>query len=225
MPHGYWKDLLNILALATLDQLDAHNVKFLHTPRGYLNAHRYVGPSKMTGAERRAATTTEAFEALLAAKFQKARALARDRRVSNAAGAHALLQAKLSGPRFRALYVAVTRLFVGGLVGEAALMREAEILADSQERKSILSKLSLVGKWAPTPGASHDRVTNISTAVGILLHHDGAMSSLSRPIDTSVAITKEDVHVLRSFYQRWVLTPLRAATHIPEPLMATRRWG
>ncbi|KAH9980086.1 hypothetical protein BGW80DRAFT_1454622 [Lactifluus volemus] len=42
---------------------------------------------------------------------------------------------------------------------------------------------------------------------------------------TSVAVSEEGVHVLRSFYQRWVLTPLRAAAHVPEPIMASRRWG
>jgi len=51
------------------------------------------------------------------------------------------------------------------------------------------------------------------------------MSSLSRPIVTSNAVSTEDPHVLRSFYQRWVLTPLRAAARVPEPLMAARRWG
>jgi Domain of unknown function (DUF2828) len=225
MSHGYWKDLLNILALATLDQLDTHNSKFLHSPRGRFKAHRCVGPSKMTGAERRAATTTEAFEALLAAKTERAKVLARERRVGHAAGAHTVLLSKLSEPRFRALYITVARLFAGELVEQAALMRKAEALPDGQERKRILSKVSLVGKWAPTPGASHDRVTNISTALLILLHRGGVMSSLSRPIDTSVAVSEEDVHVLRSFYQRWVLTPLRAAAHVPEPLMASRRWG
>jgi len=51
------------------------------------------------------------------------------------------------------------------------------------------------------------------------------MSSLSRPILTSNAVSTEGAHVLRSFYQRWVLTPLRAAARVPEPLMAVRRWG
>jgi Domain of unknown function (DUF2828) len=225
MPHGYWKDLLNILALATLDQLDDSNPRFLHAPRGCPNLRPSFGPSKITAAERRTATTTEEIEALVAAKTQKAKALARDLRTRNAPRALALLLAKLSEPQFRALYVAVARLFAGKLVEQAALMRKAELLPDIQERKRILDKVSLVGKWAPTPGASHDRVTNISTALAILLHHGGAMSSLSRPIDTSVAVPEEDAHVLRSFYQRWVLTPLRATAHIPEPLMATRRWG
>jgi len=104
-------------------------------------------------------------------------------------------------------------------------MRKAEALPGGEERNRISREVSLVGKWAPTHGASHDRVTNISTAIAILLHHGGAMSSHSRPIVTSNAVSTEDTHVLRSFYERWVLTPLRAAARVPEPLMAARRWG
>ncbi|KAH9969826.1 hypothetical protein BC827DRAFT_36870 [Russula dissimulans] len=226
MPHGYWKDLLNILALATLGQFAVHPAPFLHVPRGRFHPRQSVGPSKITSAERGAATNPEEFNALLAAKSQNAKAAARDRRVKLAADAHVLLLAKLSEPRFRALYIAVTRLFADELVEQAALMRKAETPSDDgDERKRILSKVSLVGKWAPTPAASHDRATNISTAIGILLHHGGAMSSLSRPIVTSAAVSAEDVHVLRSFYQRWVLTPLRATARVPEPVMAARRWS
>ncbi|KAI0301089.1 hypothetical protein B0F90DRAFT_1817122 [Multifurca ochricompacta] len=215
MPHGYWKDLLNILALATLEQLGAHPALFLHVPRGRASIQRSIGPSKMTTAERRAATTAEEFDALLAAKNQKAKTVARDRPFAR----------KALRTSFRALYVAVARLFADELVQQAALMRRAELLSDGEERKSILGKVSLVGKWAPTPSASHDKVTNISTALAILLHHGGAMSSLSRPNDISVAISREDTLVLRSFYQRWVLTPLRAASRVPEPLMAAGRWA
>jgi hypothetical protein len=181
----------------------------------------------MTRAERRATKTSEEHNALLTAKNQKAKTMARDRRVKHAGDAHASILAALPTARFRALYIAVARLFAAELVGQAALMRRAETLSDGQEEEQnrILRDVSLVGKWAPTPGASHDRVTNISTAIAILLHHDGAMSSLSRPVNTSAAVSAEDVHVLRSFYQRWVLTPLRASAHIPEPLMAARRWN
>ena len=233
MPHGYWKDLLNILALAALEQFDVPRPEFLHGCRG--RSHKYqmrsTGPSKMTRAERRATKTTrpEEHHALLAAKNQKAKTMARDRRVKRAADAHASILAALSRPRFRALYIAVARLFAAELVGQAALMRRAETLSDGQEEEHnrILREVSLVGKWAPTPGASHDRVTNISTAIAILLHHDGAMSSLSRPVNTSLldVVSAEEAHVLRSFYQRWVLTPLRASAHVPEPLMAARRWN
>ena len=223
MPHGYWKDLLNILALATLDQLDIHPAPFLHVVRGDSALHQSVGPKKLTATERGMAA--EQLGELLAARNQKARAVARERRIKNAADTHQLLLSKLSERRFRALYVAVARLFAVDLVEQAALMRRAEALAKGEERDRILKKVSFVGKWAPTPTASHDRVTNISTAIAILLHRGGVMSPLSRPIDTSAPIPRDDVHVLRSFYQRWVLTPLRAASRVPEPLMAARRWG
>jgi hypothetical protein len=225
LSHGYWKDLLNILALATVEQFGVHPAPFLHVPRGRYHSSRSVGPRKMTSNERRSTTTPEEVDALLAAKNQKAKALARDLRVKFAAEAHTLLLSKLSDPRFRALYIAVARLFADELVGQTALMRRAEALSDGEERKRILREVSLVGKWAPTPGASHDRVTSISTAIAILLHHRGAMSSLSRPVVTSDAVAADDVLVLRSFFQRWVLTPLRAAARVPEPLMAARRWG
>lgn len=225
MPHGYWKDLLNILALAALEQFDVLRSEFLRGCRKY---HiRSAGPSKMTRDERRAAKTPEERHALREAKNQSAKTAALDRRVKRAADAHASIVAALSKARFRALYIAVARLFAAELVGQAALMRRAETLSDGQEeeRNRILRDVSLVGKWAPTPGASHDRVTNISTAIAILLHHDGAMSSLSRPINTTAVVSTEDAHVLRSFYQRWVLTPLRASAHVPEPLMSARRWN
>ncbi|KAH9002791.1 hypothetical protein EDB86DRAFT_3063296 [Lactarius hatsudake] len=225
MPHGYWKDLLNILALATLEQLDTYPAPFLHVDRGYSARGRSVGPKRLTTSERLAGMTAEQLGELLAARNQKARAIARERRVKNAADSHQLLLSKLSERRFRALYVAVARLFSDELVEQASLMRKAEALAEGEERDCILRKVSFVGKWAPTPSASHDRVTNISTAVAILLYRGGIMSSLSRPVDASAAVSGDDVHVLRSFYQRWVLTPLRASSRVPEPLMAARRWG
>lgn len=221
MPHGYWKDLLNILALATLEQFGVYPAPFLHAPRGPSHGSQSVGLRKMTPAKRSAAKTPEEFNALLVAKSQEAKAIARNRRIKLAADTHEHLLAKLSEPRFRALYIAVARLFANELVEQAALARRAEALSDGEERRRTLSGVSLVGKWAPTPAASHDRVTNISTAIAVLLHHGGAMS-ISRPVVTTDTMS---VHVIRSFYQRWVLTPLRAATRVPEPLMAARRWG
>ena len=140
--------------------------------------------------------TPEERDTLLTAKNEKAKAHARELRVKSAADAHALLLSRLSEPCFRALYIAVARLFANELVGQEALMRKAEALPGGEERNRIAREVSLVGKWAPTPGASHDRVTNISTAIAILLHHGGAMSSLSRPIVTSNAVSTEDANVL-----------------------------
>jgi len=71
--------------------------------------------------------TPEERNALLAAKNEKAKAHARELRVKSAADTHALLLSRLSEPRFRALYIAVARLFANGLVGQTALMHKAEI--------------------------------------------------------------------------------------------------
>ncbi|KAI0260691.1 hypothetical protein BC834DRAFT_973285 [Gloeopeniophorella convolvens] len=225
VPHGYWKDLLNILALATLEQFDAQPARFLHVPRGWQYVDKSAsGPPTLTTAERASAPTEEEFEALLASRNRKIKVIARERRTKLAADTHALLLAKLYEPRYRALYIVVARHFADNLAEQTELVRQAEKIPAGGERKHIFQKVSLVGKWAPTPGASHDRVTNISTALAILLRHDGAMVSLFRPVDASSEVPIDDVHVLRSFYQRWVLTPLRAASRVPEPLMAARRW-
>src|SRR6266581_8738968 len=40
LTHGYWKDLLNILALATVDQFDVYPAPFLHAPRGRYSGNR-----------------------------------------------------------------------------------------------------------------------------------------------------------------------------------------
>jgi len=88
LTHGYWKDLLNILALATVDQFDVYPAPFLHVPRGRYSGNRSVGPSKMARAERRSNMTLEERDAL-AAKNEKANAHARELRVKSAADAHA----------------------------------------------------------------------------------------------------------------------------------------
>jgi len=146
LTHGYWKDLLNILALATVDQFGVYPAPFLHVPRGRYSGNRSVGPSKMTHAERRSNMTPEERDALLTAKNEKAKAHARELRVKSAADAHALLLSRLSEPRFCALYIAVARLFANELVGQTALMRKAEALPGGEERNRISREVSLVGK-------------------------------------------------------------------------------
>jgi Domain of unknown function (DUF2828) len=143
LTHGYWKDLLNILALATVDQFDVYPAPFLHLPRGRYSSNRSVGPSKMTRAERRSNMTPEERDALLTAKNGKAQSHARELRVKSAADAHALLLSRLSDPRFRALYIAVARLFANELVGQTALMRKAEALPGGEERNQISREVSL----------------------------------------------------------------------------------
>ncbi|KAF8181817.1 hypothetical protein BJ912DRAFT_605403 [Pholiota molesta] len=217
--HGYWKDLLNILALATRDELTAYRAGFLHAPRDQFTYGRHKG-TQITGGT--PASRSEANEqASLAAK---ARAAAR--RKAQAAEMHIRLVAKLAQPKYRALYIAVAHLFAAQLVKDLRVLAELAALAPGhKDRMALVRKLSLAGKWAPTPGRAHDRVTNISTAIAELIHASQAFDPKSYPSALKTQLSAhERAAVLRSFYQRWVLTELRRAGCYPEPLMSARRW-
>ncbi|KIJ13354.1 hypothetical protein PAXINDRAFT_13918 [Paxillus involutus ATCC 200175] len=89
-----------------------------------------------------------------------------------------------------------------------------------------MGALSLAPKWAPTPGGSHDRVTNIS-AICLLLHNAQVSSSIGHKIELSPTQTlpAPEMHLLRWFSQRHVLTPGRRYTCVTEPLMSANCWS
>lgn len=103
------------------------------------------------------------------------------------------------------------------------LVLEADRLPVGVDRILFLKQLSFAGKWAPTPGLSHDRVTNIASAISLLIHAANVFPLPSALSDSSLT-SRERLAILRSFYQRWVLTPLRSAGAVAEPLMAANRW-
>lgn len=210
LPHGYWKDLLNILALATLDQLILVSgpAKFLHTERGRWSGHR-------SRREKEQRANDDEVEP---------KATLKDIKISNALRSHELIEAKLKQPKFRALYIAVARLFAERLLVDIRTLQDIEALPAGVDRRHLYRQLSLAGKWAPSAGATHDRHMNISTAIAMLLHHfkdtgmnfPSAFGAVPEPLNT---------HILRSYYQRWVTTPLRAALLVTERDMSANRWG
>ena len=217
MSHGYWKDLLNIVALAALGDLRPWDrpPTFLHAPRGRQYSPNCGSPSPLRAGR------GKALSKLHNAPAQKPQPTKVERAQVN----HARLEAKLQDPRFRALYIMVARLFAEGLIRDVGILRQMEQVQKGSDGWWTLSKrLSPVGKWAPTPHGSHDRVTNLSTAIGLLLHDLGVSSSLRVNVSCDVPTPALETHVLRSFFQRWVLTPLRHTLAIPEPLMSAGRW-
>lgn len=218
--HGYWKDLLNILALATTDELDVMEAKFLHHPRSpYTYPNRKVKKNPTPEAHARATAAAQA-----RAKVERAR-IAQER--------HEILLRRLETPKYRALYVAVTRLFVDQLIKDIQVVHELRKLSPNEDRIPLLKKISLAGKWAPSPGASHDKVTNIATAISLLLNYH--RSSISQPFPSAVAnfdptqsltdpLLRDGYATLRSYLGRWILAPLRSITLVPEPLMSANRW-
>ncbi|KAJ7253551.1 hypothetical protein C8J57DRAFT_1348451 [Mycena rebaudengoi] len=216
--HGYWKDLLNILALATVDELSGvtQPPTFLHRVRP---SYRYYRQRRNTGRSVEEVEQVRVTEKL-AAKTARATAAVHN---------HARLEQKLQDPKYRALYITVARLFSERLLADIHLLHNSYSSDSPAARKELLREISLAPKWAPTPGASHDRVTNIATAIMRLLYYSkDAIPFFHFPsaLATSSSLeTAESTVILRSFYQRWVLTPLRGAMMIPETFMSANRWA
>ncbi|KAJ3776845.1 hypothetical protein FB446DRAFT_719856 [Lentinula raphanica] len=220
--HGYWKDLLNILALATTNELDSMEATFLHHPRNQYTYPRSKPKQVLTPEQRQ----QRAAEQL---------ALAKAKRVQVGEERYKILKKRLENPTYRALYVMVTRLFVDQLIKDLQIVHDLQQLTPDEDHVPLLKKLSLAGKWAPSPGASHDRVTNISSAIALLLHHSRAR--ISQPFPSALSSFDsaqfgsnpesafDQYMILRSYIGRWILNPLRTLLLLPEPLMSSNRWS
>ncbi|KAF5317373.1 hypothetical protein D9611_003512 [Ephemerocybe angulata] len=226
--HGYWKDLLNILALATVDELspDVEKFNFLHPPRQPKDPKS--ARSKKRNEETKETGTGDAKKESNVAEHTERNAQrrkeAQKKRAEGLASAHATLTSKLAQPKYLALYITVVRLFGERLLRDLAVIEQLKTLSPDQDRLAVLKTISLAGKWAPTPACSHDRVTNLSSAIALYLCHAKPASlqfpqSFEGPVDT-----KERFITLRQFLGRSVLKPLRELIDCPEPLMAANRW-
>ncbi|KAJ3786418.1 hypothetical protein GGU10DRAFT_374950 [Lentinula aff. detonsa] len=221
--HGYWKDLLNILALATTDELHSMDATFLHHP-----CDPYTYPPSKAKKEK---LTPEALQRRATEK--DARAKARRARISEER--HAILKRHLDDPKYRALYVMVARLFADQLKMDLQIVHDLRQLPPNEDRIPLLKRISLAAKWAPSSGASHDRVTNICSAISLLLHH--SRSEISQPFPSSLSnfdpaqfagnpeLSINQYMILRSYIGRWVFTPIRSLLLLPEPLMCSNRWS
>ncbi|KAF8549941.1 hypothetical protein OG21DRAFT_1447259 [Imleria badia] len=208
--HGCWKDLLDILALATLDELQP-NVPL--DPRSNFLHNYYDGKSR------------PAFK-----NNEEQEEWSRTQRDERSRRAHDCFTKKLLDNHYRALYVAVARLFAGQLAKDSDVMDKIAALpadADKNDRMALMYALTLVSKWAPTPGGSHDRVTNISSAICLLLHEAQVSPQIAHKISLSptTSLPESDMHSLRYVYQKHILTRGRRYTCIPEPLMSSNRWS
>ncbi|TEB37927.1 hypothetical protein FA13DRAFT_1761377 [Coprinellus micaceus] len=231
--HGYWKDLLNILALATLDELSPSIEKpsFLHPPRETRPKKGRVGSKRVKKGEEsekpaegaEAAPSGAKTEEHLKRNAERSKE-AKKNREEGFATAHARLTTKLADPKYRALYITITRLFGERIIKDLAIADKVKTLSPDEDKLAVLKTISLAGKWAPTPACSHDKVTNLSSALALYLHHSKPPSlqfppSIAGPIDT-----REKFVVLRQFLGKSVLKPLRELIECPEPYMASNQW-
>ncbi|KDQ56468.1 hypothetical protein JAAARDRAFT_195103 [Jaapia argillacea MUCL 33604] len=234
--HGYYKDLLNILCLATVDELGplTKPATFLHTPKTPPRHSSKRQWDRISAAER--IRLNEADPKRRERRLEKAKKhdeglklKGKEKRAVENAKAHRRLLKKLEDKAFRALYVMVARLFAERINEDIELLQKFNSLPQTEETKNerytILRQITFAGKWAPTPGHSHDRPTNISTAISLLLHHSGLITpTLSSHASPQTALNSIDTHILRSFYSHWLLKPLRTILSCPEPLMSANRW-
>ncbi|KAJ8074428.1 hypothetical protein PM082_015329 [Marasmius tenuissimus] len=208
--HGYWKDLLNILGLAATDGFPEYRPTFLYPLRA---------PRKGANLVKAGRETLDPVEA------SNYRARMAEIRYEN-------LNRKLGDKKFRALYVAVARLLSEKLLEDLRVFEEIKGSDLTPERiRELVHQISLVGKWAPSPGASHDKHTNINSAIALLVHHRRSEipsftfpSALESSSASTLSTDRPGLTILRSYFSRWILRRLREITHVTEPLMSSNQW-
>jgi hypothetical protein len=250
--HGYWKDLVNLLSLAAKGELDSGTADFdaLHPPRTprstgrkavrhqqKYQGHKQGGPKRETKDEGgRDSRITEANnrDAELAAKAKVARDKAHEE------SRNRIQRLFETSQKFKALwvsvtclmgaeltllrrYIAVARLFAEGLAADIGLLEKiASPNTSDKESVDLSFQISLCSKYAPSISASHDRATNIASAIAEVLWVKG---KLHMPYEQTETVSSDKVHDLRRAYTRWILSPLRRFLQIPEIYMGSNRWG
>ncbi|KAK5988550.1 hypothetical protein PT974_10034 [Cladobotryum mycophilum] len=213
--HGYWKDLLNIIALAANKKLDV-----LSNPRDILNVENE--DIKETAIARRNQRRNN--QGISAARTRGGRIRGRGGRGGSRASRdpehaleektvrignpkiakrteretrhNALVSAFESNAVYRALHLTVARLFAEQLRTDLDALRSL----DPKEKKNV----SLCGKWAPSHKHFHDRHTLIVSSIAEIMYPRDSLDNVLSPTegrDTYLRYAREeyrkDVSALR----------------------------
>lgn len=210
--HGYWKDLLNILLLVTTDQCTPESFFSSLSQAGRGSRYRYSQARRGSRAVKESPTVVK-----------KSPSEVRGEKYTEW---HNKLTNKLRNDHtFRVLYARIAQLFADALSRDIDILKEIVDPKTSAERKlSMTFDLTLVGKWAPTPGGSHDRMTNISTAIAELLYTRGQLNVVS-DIPSDRPLSQENAHKLLMAYTRCITSPLRRFLQVPEVAMSAQQWN
>ncbi|KAJ9656625.1 hypothetical protein H2198_004859 [Neophaeococcomyces mojaviensis] len=140
--HGYWKDLLNILALAVDGKLDV-----LANPRDLLNIESK--DAKKKGIKKKDILWDE----------EKAKEIRNEKKTARHTAA---VRAFEEDSFYGGLHLTVARLFAAQLKSDLVLLRGND--------KKALRQISLCAKWAPSIGLFHDKYTFIVSSIAEILH-------------------------------------------------------
>ncbi|CAH0050342.1 unnamed protein product [Clonostachys solani] len=182
--HGYWKDIINILALAANNQLsvlaDPKDVLNSKNPgiyngksikivrrRGKLNKRKGKPAEKTTVSDSNAKNENE--DAVPSSDFK---VLRRAKRLERNQGA---VKAFTEDRTYRALHLAIARLFAEQLEKDLGALRGD----DYQAKRTI----SLCGKWAPSHDQFHDKHTFIVSSIAEIMHPRESFDNVLSPSD------------------------------------------
>ncbi|QRV93888.1 hypothetical protein RhiJN_21906 [Ceratobasidium sp. AG-Ba] len=232
LPHGCFKDLLNILTLAMRGELMDSKLKEYPSlnvppqqPQKRLRSE-FEAIKKAKSAQNERFGLKKAIEIRKAKSYEKDAARARDAKAQRQSKHKAdfdTLQNKLNNDnRFLALYATVAHIFADHLAKDAELLKKIESAAE-EEAFMLKFQLSNSSKWAPTLECFHDRSTNIATAIALVLYSRGLMPELS--VGTPSQIDQSGAHTIRSYYRRWFLSPLRRFIDVTEVKMSDGKWS
>ncbi|KIO15440.1 hypothetical protein M407DRAFT_34985, partial [Tulasnella calospora MUT 4182] len=238
LSHGYYKDLLNILLLAYYNQLSSSTEDFtaLESPRpdftqeNGAKATRRRKNRQTAKAEKRKENGGKKVCAKEVAEYVKKTQLkasraAKKARSDQAFDDHTKLINKLkTNPAFKALYIAVSRIFASSLESDIKILREIVKAESKKEKRRLKWKLTMAAKWAPTLQCSHDRHTNIATGIALVMYSNGALEGLNKQLRIDDKITEVDAKLLRGFWRRWILSPLRRYKEVIEAKMSAGEW-
>ncbi|KAF7560345.1 hypothetical protein G7046_g3798 [Stylonectria norvegica] len=165
--HGYWKDLLNILALAANNKLDV-----LSDPRDVLNVenpgiikgksfNRLKGDAYTSFINARAASKRDEREKQGGSK--SARSAAELRHQTRDERHEAAIKQFNFNPVYRALHLTIARLFAEQLSKDIAALG-----GDDRKAKGAIS---LCAKWAPSQARFHDKHTFIVSSIADIIYH------------------------------------------------------
>ena len=159
--HGYWKDILNILALAARDLLDP-----LKSPRKLLNqVSDKKSKTGKTGKKRTHADSQEEIttEALKEEPTDVQEKPAKEKKREALLEHHETVVRRFEeDATFRAMYQTVVRLFAEQLKSDLAALHGTD--------RAAKAHISLCAKWAPSLHCFHDRQTFVASSIAEVLH-------------------------------------------------------
>ncbi|CAG9980397.1 unnamed protein product [Clonostachys byssicola] len=182
--HGYWKDIINLLALAANNQLGAfsdpkiilnsknpgiYNGKSIKIVRrrAKLNKRKCQPADKTTVSDSNAKNKSE--DPVPSSDYKVLRRAKRLDRNQN------VIRAFNEDLHYRVLHLTVARLFAEQLEKDLAALRGK----DYQAKRNI----SLCGKWAPSHDRFHDRHTFIVSSIAEIMHPRESFDNVLSPSD------------------------------------------